>query len=62
MSCACWADISWSVDATYLKVRCRWTYLYRAADRDGNLIDAMLGEHRDMKEAKTFFQLVMFWL
>ena len=41
---------------TYLKVRGRWCYLYRASDRDGNLIDAMLSEHRDMKAAKTFFR------
>ncbi len=47
---------SWYVDETYLKVRGRWTYLYRAIDRDGNLIDAMLSEHRDMKAAKTFFR------
>ena len=46
---------SWHVDETYLKVRGRWTYLYRAIDRDGNLIDAMLSEHRDMAAAKAFF-------
>jgi putative transposase len=38
----------WHVDETYLKVRGRWAYLYRAIDRDGNLVDAMLSEHRDM--------------
>ena len=47
---------SWYVDKTYLKVRGRWTYLYRAIDRDGNLIDAMLSEHRDMRVAKAFFR------
>ena len=47
---------SWFVDETYLKVRGCWTYLYRAIDRDGNLIDAMLSEHRDMKAAKAFFR------
>ncbi len=47
---------SWYVDETYLKVHDRWTYLYRAIDRDGNLIDAMLSEHRDMKAAKAFFR------
>ena len=31
---------SWYVDETYLKVRGKWAYLYRAIDRDGNLIDA----------------------
>src|SRR4051794_15001159 len=27
----------WHVDETYLKVRGRWCYLYRAIDRDGRL-------------------------
>jgi putative transposase len=47
---------SWYVDETYLKVRGKWVYLYRAVDRDGNLIDAMLSEHRDMAAAKAFFR------
>ena len=47
---------SWHVDETYLKVRGRWCYLYRAIDRDGNLIDAMLSERRDMQAAKAFFR------
>ena len=50
------SGVSWYVDETYLKVRGRWTYLYRAGDRDGNLIDAMLSEHRNMKAAKAFFR------
>jgi putative transposase len=44
------------VDETYLKVRGKWAYLYRAVDRDGNLIDAMLSEHRDMAATKAFFR------
>jgi transposase-like protein len=46
----------WHVDETYLKVRGRWCYLYRAIDRDGNLVDTMLGEHRDMAAAQAFFR------
>ena len=30
--------------------------MYRAVDRDGNLIDTMLSEHRDMTAAKAFFR------
>ncbi|HYZ64251.1 MAG TPA: IS6 family transposase, partial [Acetobacteraceae bacterium] len=45
----------WHVDKTYLKVRGRWAYLYRAIDRDGNLVDTMLSEHRDMAAAQAFF-------
>jgi transposase-like protein len=47
---------SWYVDETYSKVRGRWCYLYRAVDRDGNLIDAMLSVYRDMGAAKAFFR------
>ena len=47
---------SWFVDETYLKVRGRWCYLYRAIDRNGDLVDTMLSEHRDMAAAKAFFR------
>src|SRR5689334_7351347 len=33
---------SWHIDETYLKVRGRWCYLYRAIDRNGDLVDTML--------------------
>src|SRR5215213_6873816 len=46
----------WHVDETYLKVRGRWCYLYRAIDRDGDLVDTMLSEHRDMAAAQAFFR------
>ena len=46
----------WHVDETYLKVGGRWAYLYRAIDRDGNLVDTMLSEHRDMAAAQAFFR------
>ncbi len=47
---------SWYVDETCLKVCGRWTYLYGVIDRDRNLIDSMLSEHRDMRAAKAFFR------
>jgi putative transposase len=37
-------------------VRGRWCYLYRAIDRNGELIDTMLSEQRDMAAAKAFFR------
>ena len=49
----CGSGASWHVDETYLKVGGRWCYLYRAIDRDGNLIDAMLSPYRDMKAARA---------
>lgn len=47
---------SWYVGETYLKVQGRWCYLYRAIDRDGNLIDTMLSQTRDMAAAEAFFR------
>ena len=47
---------SWHVDETYLKVRGRWCYVYRAIDRNGDLVDTMLSEHRDMAAARAFFR------
>jgi transposase-like protein len=46
----------WHVDETYLRVRGRWCYLYRAIDGRGNPIDTMLSEHRDMAAAQAFFR------
>jgi putative transposase len=46
----------WHVDETYLKIRGRWAYLYRAIGRDGRLVDTMLSEHRDMAAAQAFFR------
>src|SRR6476660_9219259 len=49
------AGTSWYVDETYLKVRGKWCYLYRAIDHEGNLVDSRLSEKRDMDAAKQFF-------
>jgi putative transposase len=46
----------WSVDETYLKVSGRWVYLYRAIDKQGQLIDSMLSAQRDMAAAQRFFR------
>jgi putative transposase len=53
------AGRSWHVDETYIKVKGTWCYLYRAIDRDGNLVDSMLSQKRDMDAAKRFFQRAM---
>ena len=49
------AGKKWHADETYVKVDGRWCYLYRAIDADGNLVDSMLSETRDMDTAKRFF-------
>lgn len=45
---------SWYVDETYFRVKGKWCYLYRAIDRDGNLVDSMLSEKPDMEAAQAF--------
>ena len=50
------AGKSWYVDETYIKVHGKWCYLYRAIDHDGNLVDSMLSEKRNMEAAQMFFK------
>ena len=45
----------WFVDETYVKVAGRWTYLYRAIDQYGQVIDVWLSRRRDLVAAKRFF-------
>lgn len=46
---------SWRMDETYIKVKGRWTYLYRAIDKCGETIGFMLSERRDEAAATAFF-------
>jgi transposase-like protein len=45
---------SWRVDETYVKVKGRWVYLYRAVDKHGDTIDFYLSRTRNAKAAKRF--------
>jgi transposase-like protein len=49
-------DPSWRLDETYVKVRGKWTYLYRAVDKRGDTIDFFLSSTRSAKAAKRFRQ------
>lgn len=45
--------LSWRVDETYIKVKGKWAYLYRALDKDGNTIDFYLSSIRRINTAKN---------
>ena len=46
----------WKMDETYIKIKGKWHYLYRAVDKEGNTIDFMLSAERDKKAALKFFK------
>ena len=44
----------WHVDETYIKVRGRWMYLYRAIDSHGDTVEFWFSERRNLSVAKRF--------
>ena len=50
---------SWRMDETYVKVNGKWTYLYRAVDKEGNTVDFLLCAKRDKKAALRVFKKAM---
>lgn len=47
---------SWRMDETYLKIKGKNRYLYRAVDKQGKTIDFMVTKNRDAKAAKRFLK------
>jgi IS6 family transposase len=47
---------SWRVDETYIKVKGKWKYFYRAVDPNGETIDFMLSAKLNRTAAKRFFK------
>jgi putative transposase len=46
----------WHIDETYIKVRGRWTYLYRALDSNGDTVEFRFSERRNLAAAKRFLR------
>lgn len=47
---------SWRVDETYISIRGRWHYLYRAVDKHGKTIDFLLRRDRGIAAAQALFR------
>ena len=47
---------SWRMDETYVKIKGKWAYLYRAVDKAGRTVDFLLRAHRDKAAARRYFE------
>ncbi len=47
---------SWRTDETYISIRGKWHYLYRAADKQGKTVDFLLRRDRGIAAAQAFFR------
>ena len=47
---------SWRLDETYVKIKGKWAYLYRAVDKEGHTIDFLLTPNRDRDAAEAFLR------
>jgi len=47
---------SWRVDETYVSIRGKWHYLYRAVDKQGKSVDFLLRQDRGIAAAQAFFR------
>jgi putative transposase len=47
---------SWRLDETYVRIKGKWAYLYRAVDKAGSTIDFLLTPHRDRAAAEAFLR------
>jgi putative transposase len=45
---------SWRMDETYIKVKGKWCYLYRAVDKEGSTVDFLLTKRRQRISAQSF--------
>jgi transposase-like protein len=47
---------SWRADETYIEVKGKWMFLYRAVDKEGQTVASYLSRTRDQTAARDFFR------
>ena len=47
--------VSWRLDETYVRIKGKWKYLYRAVDKAGDTVDFLLTAKRDRRAALRAF-------
>jgi putative transposase len=47
---------SWRLDETYVKIKGKWAYVYRAVDKEAHTIDFLLTPQRDRDAAEAFLR------
>ncbi|MEB5759853.1 IS6 family transposase [Mammaliicoccus sciuri] len=50
------AYYKWHIDETYIKIKGKWSYLYRAIDAEGHTLDIWLRKQRDNHSAYVFIK------
>ena len=48
--------ISWRLDETYVRIKGKWKYLYKAVDKAGDTVDFLLTAKRDRRAALCFLR------
>jgi putative transposase len=48
--------VSWRLDETYVRIKGKWKYLYRAVDKAGDTVDFRLTAKRDQRAALRFLR------
>ena len=50
------AYYKWRIDETYIKIKGKWNYLYRAIDTEGHTLDIWLRKQRDKSFSICIYQ------